>query len=42
MRYALFDWAAGIVSVKDAHIAIDGKVLRAAAEKNAGRRHHIY
>lgn len=32
MRYALFDWMAGIISVKG-HIAIDGKGLRAATEK---------
>lgn len=34
MRYALFDWIAGIISVKKGHIAIDGKGLRAATEKN--------
>lgn len=32
-RYALFDWTAGIISIKDEHIAIDGKGLRAATEK---------
>lgn len=34
IRYALFNWTAGIITVKDGHIAIDGKGLRAATEKN--------
>lgn len=42
MRYALFDWIAGIISVKKGHIAIDGKGLRAATEKTANKQHHIY
>lgn len=33
MRYALLDWMSAIVRNKGAHIAIDGKGVRAAAEK---------